>query len=226
MNYLFGPDCSCHGGRLVNAIYARVLLSQRSNQLGRHIVSCDPAKQITITKKQRAEFRLANMDCISEHCLENGFELGGRTADDLQHLGCRALLLPRLGELTGARLKLLLELACVRLELLFRCRLRFLGPAEMTHAGRPKLRIRLSRKHSTPGRPLCEPVHAAGPNDGANFQVKITSLPNGLIGGTSSRSHQTLTRHRGDPEHKRSFGSIDLPSSLVTDLAMEAWYHA
>jgi len=27
-----------------------------------------------------------------------------------------------------------------RLELLFRCRLRFLRPAEMTHAGRPKLR--------------------------------------------------------------------------------------
>jgi hypothetical protein len=32
----------------------------------------------------------------------------------------------------------------VRLEPLFRCRLRFLRPAEMTHAGRPKLRIRLS----------------------------------------------------------------------------------
>src|SRR6516225_11219646 len=50
------------------------------------------------------------------------------------------------------------------------------------------------RKHSTPGRPLCETVHAAGPNDGPNFQVKITSLPNGLIGGTSCPrrcSHQT-----------------------------------
>src|SRR5262249_25042991 len=76
------------------------------------------------------------------------------------------------------------------------------------------------RKHSTPGRPLCETVHAAAANDGPNFQVKITSLPNGLIGGTSclrGRSHQTLTRHWGDPEPKRSFGSIDLPSSLVTD---------
>src|SRR5215813_1201246 len=50
------------------------------------------------------------MDCIREHRLENGFELGGRTADDLQHLGCRALLLPRLGELTGARFKLLFQL--------------------------------------------------------------------------------------------------------------------
>src|SRR5262245_9646176 len=84
------------------------------------------------------------------------------------------------------------------------------------------------RKHTTLAPLLCETVHAAGPNDGANFQVKITNRPNGLIGGTSSprrRSHQTLTRHRGDPEHKRSFGSIDLPSSLVTDRAMEAWYN-
>src|SRR5262249_28872488 len=67
------------------------------------------------------------------------------------------------------------------------------------------------RKHSTSGRLLCETVHAAGPNDGANFQVKITSRPNGLIGGTSCprrRSHQTLTRHQGDPEPQRSFGSI------------------
>src|SRR5262249_18492101 len=79
-------------------------------QLGRHIVSCDPAKQVTITKKQRAEFRLANMDCISEHCLENGFQLGGRTADDLQHLGCRALLLPRLGEFTSQAVELFLHI--------------------------------------------------------------------------------------------------------------------
>jgi hypothetical protein len=68
----------------------------------------------------------------------------------------------------------------------------------------------------------------AGPDDGANFKVKITSLPNGLIGGTSCprrRSHQTLTRHQGDPEPKRSFGSIDLPSSLVADRTKEEWYH-
>ena len=48
----------------------------------------------------------------------------------------------------------------------------------------PKLRIRRS-EHSTPGPLLCETVHTAGANDGANFQVKIASLPNGLIGGTS-----------------------------------------
>src|SRR5262249_27466397 len=97
----------------------------------------------------------------------------------------------------------------------------------MTHVGRPKLRIRRSSEHSTLGRLLCETVHAAGPNDGANFQVKIASLPNGLIGGTSCPKApltSDLTRHQGDPEPKRSFGSIDLPSSLVTDRAMEAWY--
>src|SRR5215472_10386286 len=100
----------------------------------------------------------------------------------------------------------------------------------MTHAGRPKLRIRRSSKHSTSGRPLCETVHAAGPNDGPNFQVKITSLPNGLIGGTSCPrrcSHLTLTRHQGDPEPKRSFRkhSLDCVSALVTDRAVEACYH-
>src|SRR5215510_14117208 len=48
-------------------------------------------------------------------------------------------------------LKLLLELARVRLELLFRRSLRFLRPAELTHAGRPKLRIR--RSESIPRQP-------------------------------------------------------------------------
>src|SRR5262249_57396956 len=56
----------------------------------------------------------------------------------------------RLGELARTRLKLLLELARVRLELLFRRSLRFLRPADMTHAGRPKLRIR--RSESIPRR--------------------------------------------------------------------------
>src|SRR5215813_8459446 len=175
-----------------------------------------------------AELGLAQPCGVREHGLEHVLQLAGRPGDDLQHLGGCRLLLQRLAELARMRLKLLLELARVCLELLFRCRLRFLRPAEMTHAGRPKLRIRRSSKHSTSGRPLCETVHAAGPNDGPNLQVKITSRPNGLIGGTSCprrRSHQTLTRHQGDPEPKRSFGSIDLPSSLVTDRAMEAWYH-
>src|SRR5262245_60297432 len=108
-------------------------------------------------------------------------------------------------------------------------------PLEIFASGRddpcwsPQAEDQPIRKHSTPGRPLCETVHAAGPNDGANYQVKITSLPNGLIGGTSCprrRSHQTLTRLQGDPEPKRSFGSIYsiCLSALVTDRAIKAWY--
>src|SRR5215471_14670941 len=69
---------------------------------------------------------------------------------------------PRLGELTGTRLKLLLKLARVGLELLFRRGLRFLRPAEMTHAGHPQAEDPPIRKHTTPGPLLCEAVHAAG----------------------------------------------------------------
>src|SRR6516225_3798924 len=193
----------------------------------RRIIERSRMKRVPVIQVQCAELGLAEARCLLQHRLEYGLQFAGRTADHLENLGRRRLPLQCLGKLARTRLKLLLQLARVRLELLLRCRLRFLRPAELTHAGRPKLRIRRS-EHSTPGRPLCETVHAAGPNDGANFQVKITSLPNGLIGGTSCprrRSHQTLTRHRGDPEPKRSFGSIDLPSSLVTDRAMEAWYN-
>src|SRR5262249_58007522 len=116
---------------------------------------------------------------------EHRLQIARRGRDDLQHLGRRRLPLQRLGKLARTRLKLLLQLARVCLELLFRCRLRFLRPAEMTHAGRPKLRIRRSSKHSTSGRLLCESVHAAGPNDGASLQVEITSLSKGLSGVTS-----------------------------------------
>src|SRR5262245_50628359 len=110
---------------------------------------------------QYAEHGLADAGRIFEHRLEHRLQLAGRTADDLKDLGRRCLLLPRLGKLARTCLKLLLELARVRLELLFRRRLRFLRPAELTHAGRPELRIRRS-EHTTPGRLLCETVHAAG----------------------------------------------------------------
>src|SRR5262249_52866299 len=87
-------------------------------------------------------------------------KLAPRTADDLEHLGGRALLLqclgkvpPRLGELTGARLKLLLQLARVRLELLFRRSLGFLRRVKMTHVGRPRARI--CRSETIPRQPHC-----------------------------------------------------------------------
>jgi hypothetical protein len=41
--------------------------------------------------------------------------------------------------------------------------LRFLRPAEMTHAGHPQAEDPPIRKHTTPGSLLCETVHTAGP---------------------------------------------------------------
>src|SRR5215813_5200255 len=58
-------------------------------------------------------------------------------------------------------LKLLLELARVRLELLFRRSLRFLRPAELTHAGRPQAEDPPIRKHTTLAPLSCETVHTA-----------------------------------------------------------------
>src|SRR5262249_6898178 len=65
--------------------------------------------QVTITKKQRTVFRIADTDCISQHRLKNGFELAGRTVNDLQHLGCSVLLRPHLGKLALAGFKLLVQ---------------------------------------------------------------------------------------------------------------------
>src|SRR5215831_6074657 len=101
------------------------------------------------------------------HMLGDGIEyrlcITGRVGDDAEHFGGRSLLLPRLGEFARARIELAFQLASVRLELLFRRSLRFLRPAELTHAGRPKAEDPPIRKHSTLGPLLCEAVHSAGP---------------------------------------------------------------
>src|SRR5215471_10922002 len=120
------------------------------------------ADGVSLTEVHRAELGLADARCVRQHGIEDGLQFSGRARNDVQNFGCRPLLLPRRGELARTCLKLLLELACVRLELLFRRSLRFLRPAELTHAGRPKLRIRRSEL-STPGRLLCETGHSAGP---------------------------------------------------------------
>jgi len=44
----------------------------------------------------------------------------------------------------------------------------------------PKLRIRRS-EHSTPGRLLCETVHAGRGNDQTSLQANFTSLTNDLL---------------------------------------------
>src|SRR5215831_1520456 len=100
------------------------------------------ADGVSLTEVHRAELGLADARCVRQYGIEDGLQFSGRARNDVQNFGCRPLLLPRLGELARTRLKLLLELARVRLELLFRCRLRVLRRVKMTHAGRPKLRIR------------------------------------------------------------------------------------
>ena len=103
---------------------------------------------------QKSEFNPADPRRVRQDCLEYRLQVSRRARDDLEYLRGRRLLLNRLGELTGARLKLLLQLARVRLELLFRRRLSFLRQAMMTQADRAKLRIRRS-EHSTSGPLLC-----------------------------------------------------------------------
>src|SRR5262249_33531017 len=106
------------------------------------------AESLALAQVERAKLGLADAHRVCQHGLKYRLKLAPRTADDLEHLGGRALLLqclgkvpPRLGELTGARLKLLLQLARVRLELLFRRSLGFLRRVKMTHVGRPRARI-------------------------------------------------------------------------------------
>src|SRR5262245_22645795 len=137
---------------------------------GWRIVRRSDTKDLSIAEIHVSERSLANAHRVREYGLEDRRQLPGRRRDDLQHLRCRRLLLkhlgevpPRLGELARACLKLQLELARVRLELLFRRSLRFLRRVKMTHAGHPQAEDPPIRKHTTPGPLLCETVRGAGP---------------------------------------------------------------
>ncbi len=50
----------------------------------------------SVIKKQMPEFGLAQPDGVLKHCIENGFKLAGRRADDAQNVRCGGLLLQRL----------------------------------------------------------------------------------------------------------------------------------
>jgi hypothetical protein len=56
-------------------------------------------KGISFGSLQDAEFGLAEPRCVPQHSSEYGFQLTGRTADHLQHLGGRRLLFERLAQL-------------------------------------------------------------------------------------------------------------------------------
>ena len=57
------------------------------------------AKCITFGSKQYAEFRLAKTRRILQHRPEHQFQLAGRTADNLEHVGGGGLLLERFAQL-------------------------------------------------------------------------------------------------------------------------------
>src|SRR5215471_4009566 len=55
-------------------------------------------KCFSLVKKQMPEFGLAQPDSVLEHCIENGFKLTGRRADDTQYVRCGCLLFQRLSQ--------------------------------------------------------------------------------------------------------------------------------
>ena len=64
--------------------------------------SSRPAECLAVETEQGAELGLANACGVFQHGLEHGLQLAGRTADDLEHLGGRGLLLQRLAQIVGA----------------------------------------------------------------------------------------------------------------------------
>jgi hypothetical protein len=62
------------------------------------VVDCDGTECAAFTEVQCAELGAAEPGRVFQHGLENRLQLAGRTADDLQHLRGRGLLLKRLGE--------------------------------------------------------------------------------------------------------------------------------
>ena len=60
------------------------------------------AEGIAFTQIHGAEFGLADARRVLQHGVENRLEFARRTADDLEHLDGRRLLLQRLGQLPRA----------------------------------------------------------------------------------------------------------------------------
>src|SRR5262249_14100801 len=75
--------------------FARARLDIR----GRGVVSSNRAEAISLPDVQRADLRLAEAHRVFQHRLEYRLQLARRTADDLQHLGGRRLLLQRFAQL-------------------------------------------------------------------------------------------------------------------------------
>jgi hypothetical protein len=82
--------------------YARMVsqddyrLSLPTPYISRLAVDSDGAEGASFQQEQVAELGLTDAGGILQHCLEHRLQLTRRTADDLQHLGTRGLLLQRL----------------------------------------------------------------------------------------------------------------------------------
>src|SRR5215470_8418080 len=79
---------------------------------------CGNAEALAIIDKQVTEFCLTEAARVGQNSLKDGLKVAWRTGDRAEYLGGRRLLLqrlgkvpPHLGQLTGARLELLFQLA-------------------------------------------------------------------------------------------------------------------
>jgi len=62
----------------------------------RQVMHCDGVRGFTIEGVQNTKARIAQADCLFEHCVEHRGEVAGRGVDDLQDLSGRGLLFQRL----------------------------------------------------------------------------------------------------------------------------------
>src|SRR6516164_11100508 len=86
------------------------IIPQLRTHVGRMAEAGDPAEEFAIALEQPGVVSVAQTNSGFHERIEHQPEIESRTADHLEHLGGRGLLLQRLGELTGARFELPFQL--------------------------------------------------------------------------------------------------------------------
>jgi hypothetical protein len=116
MDHLLGVGEPMKGsaGAGVNQRFALSIL----NIGGRYAMCRDVTEPAVLTEYQDSELGLADAHGLLERGFKHRLQLTRRTADDLEDLGGRCLLLQRLGKLVLARCELLFQLADTCLEVL------------------------------------------------------------------------------------------------------------
>jgi hypothetical protein len=118
----------------------------------------------SVEKKQMPELGLAQPDGVLKHCIENGFKLAGRGADDAQYICGRRLLLKRFAQFVQQPRILngdngLVSKDPEKRNLLIRKRINF-GTSKLECSDRHSL----MQQWDTSDRPMSEP-----PRHGASF---------------------------------------------------------